>query len=203
MRELIHITEKNGQQLVSARELYSYLEYNISQWKRWYIKNIVQDDFFEEGKDYTPLDLMSSSTIDFALTLDMAKELSMLARNEKGKQARQYFIEVEKKARQQTDILKLDPIIAMRMEQVKLEQRVSQLEVNTTTRPSYFTIAGYATLHKIKVGVSLAAKLGAAASRICKSEGWPIDKIPDPRFGQVNSYPQKILEQVFETVSVN
>lgn len=38
---------------------------------------------------------------DHALKLDMAKEISMIQRNEKGKQARQYFIEVEKELKQQ------------------------------------------------------------------------------------------------------
>jgi len=45
--------------------------------------------------------------IDYHLTLDMAKELSMVERNEKGKQARLYFLECEKVAKQQPTI---DPI---------------------------------------------------------------------------------------------
>jgi anti-repressor protein len=39
-------------------------------------------------------------TVEYHLTLDMAKELAMVERNEKGKQARLYFIEMEKRARQ-------------------------------------------------------------------------------------------------------
>lgn len=101
MNEIIKIRDHQGRKAVSARELYEFLGYDKSQWKRWYLKNIVEDDFFHEGLDYEGFDIVSSGnqTMDFALSINMAKELSMLARNEKGKQARQYFIEMEKVAK--------------------------------------------------------------------------------------------------------
>ncbi len=40
--------------------------------------------------------------VEYHLTLDMAKELSMVERNKKGRQARRYFIECEKKLRNQS-----------------------------------------------------------------------------------------------------
>jgi anti-repressor protein len=57
---------------------------------RWYKKNIEEDAYFTNGVDYIPLDMMSNGnqTKDFQITVEMAKELSMLARTEKGKQAR-------------------------------------------------------------------------------------------------------------------
>lgn len=55
---------------------------------------------FEEGVDYTPYQkvhpLNNQEITDHVLKIDMAKEISMLQRSEKGKQARQYFIQVEK-----------------------------------------------------------------------------------------------------------
>ena len=42
----------------------------------------------------------NATMIEYHITLDMAKELSMVERNEKGKQARKYFIECEKKLTQ-------------------------------------------------------------------------------------------------------
>lgn len=101
MTELIKIDYSCDNETVKAKELYDFLGYDRSQWSRWYNKNILSDDFFVYGNDYVTLDIMSNGnkTKDFAISLDMAKELCMLARNEKGKQARQYFIEVEKKAR--------------------------------------------------------------------------------------------------------
>lgn len=99
MDNLIRIQKTEKGQVVSARELYDFLELNSSQWARWYQSNIINDDFFAENVDYQALDIMSNgnSTKDFAITLDMAKELSMLSRTEKGKTARRYFIECEKK----------------------------------------------------------------------------------------------------------
>ena len=85
MKEIIKITEKNGIQAVSARELYHFLGYDISQWSRWYQTNINKNEFAVENEDYQTLDIMSNGNItkDFALTIDFAKEISMLARNEK------------------------------------------------------------------------------------------------------------------------
>ena len=78
-----------------------------------------------------------------------------------------------------------------------VETKVLEIEARTATRPDYFTIVGYATLNRIKVGLQMAAKLGSRASRICKEYGYPIDEIPDPRFGRVKVYPKSVLQQVF------
>ena len=58
---------------------------------------------FEENVDYGVTDIFVPNSkggrqtqIDHVVTLDTAKEISMIQRNEKGKQARRYFIEVEK-----------------------------------------------------------------------------------------------------------
>ena len=96
MNELIKVTEQNGEQLVSARELYEFLELDKSQWARWTKKNI--EEIFEENQEYQRLDIVSNgnNTTEYILKLDVAKELAMLSRSEKGKQIRKYFIELEK-----------------------------------------------------------------------------------------------------------
>lgn len=101
MKELIRIKETSKGQLVSAKELYNFLGLSNSQWSRWYNKNIVNDDLFTENIDYYPLDIVSNGnpTKDFAITIETAKEIAMLARTQKGKLARKYFIECEKKLR--------------------------------------------------------------------------------------------------------
>ena len=103
MKDLIKITvNENHEPAVSCKELYDNLGLDKSQWSRWYKLNITENDFFTENIDYIPLDIMSNGNLtkDFIITLDMAKELCMLCRTEKGKQVRQYFIEVEKRYRQ-------------------------------------------------------------------------------------------------------
>lgn len=106
MEELLRITEReDGVKTFSASELYQFLGYDKSQWSRWYKKNIVDDEFFVEGVDYQTFDIVSNgnTTKDFEITIDFAKEISMMARNEKGKQARLYFIECEKVAKRKID----------------------------------------------------------------------------------------------------
>ena len=101
MKELIKITEQNGNQAVSARELYEFLGYNKAVWARWYQKNILENEFAFENIDYQTFNitLNGNETKDFALSIDFAKKLSMKANTAKGEEARQYFIECEKQLR--------------------------------------------------------------------------------------------------------
>ncbi|OPB29803.1 antA/AntB antirepressor family protein [Bartonella sp. WD12.1] len=92
-------------QTVNARELYTFLEVG-RDFTNW-IKDRIKKYEFEEGKDYvlTLAKIGERQNVvlkEYYLTLDMAKELAMVERNEKGKQARQYFIECERKAKQIT-----------------------------------------------------------------------------------------------------
>jgi anti-repressor protein len=95
--ELIKITDHNGDQAVSARELHSFLEVT-ERFGNW-CERMFQYGFVE-GVDYTPLTFLHPQNKqelgDYILTLDTAKEISMLQRTDKGKQARQYFIQCEK-----------------------------------------------------------------------------------------------------------
>lgn len=86
---------------LSARELHEFLEVR-SHYKDW-IKRMIGYGF-EENVDYQTIAQKKATAqgnkttfTDHEITLDMAKEIAMIQRNEKGKQARQYFIELEKK----------------------------------------------------------------------------------------------------------
>lgn len=97
MKELIPITEQNGKRAVSARELHKFLE-ATERFSYWFDRQAQYG--FIEGVDYVGCKefnaLANQELDDYALTIDCAKEISMLQRSEKGKQARQYFIEIEK-----------------------------------------------------------------------------------------------------------
>ncbi|WP_372473024.1 antA/AntB antirepressor family protein [Capnocytophaga sp. ARDL2] len=101
MKELIKITEQNGIQAVSAKELYEVLEYNKAVWSRWYQKNIENNEFYFENIDYQTLTLMvnGNETKDFDLTIDFSKKLGMKANSAKGEEVREYFLECERIAK--------------------------------------------------------------------------------------------------------
>ena len=98
MNELIKVENKNGKQIVSCRDLYEGLELNKAHWKRWSVKNIIENEYFKEGEDWVGFTIMvnGNETQDFAITLDFAKHIAMMARTEKSHQYRNYFIECEK-----------------------------------------------------------------------------------------------------------
>ncbi|ACU92434.1 phage antirepressor protein [Capnocytophaga ochracea DSM 7271] len=103
MQELIKITEKNGNKAVSARELHKFLEITerFSNWfERMLQYGFVENHDFTSVKSFTLVNNGAQRELeDYALTLDCAKEISMLQRSERGKMARQYFIECEKQLR--------------------------------------------------------------------------------------------------------
>lgn len=87
-----------AQQTVNARELHAFLEVQ-TRFNDW-IKNRVDEYGFIENQDFIAFTenlVNGGRRIEYALSLDMAKELSMVERNAKGKQARQYFIDCEKR----------------------------------------------------------------------------------------------------------
>lgn len=95
-----------------------------------------------------------------------------------------------------------DPIIGMRMDQLKMEQRITALEAKTVTRPEYYTIAGYGSLTGVRVNIKLASMLGRAATKLCKERNLMTDTCPDPRFGVVKMYPTEVLDEVFKSVAI-
>jgi len=85
-------------QTVNARDLHAFLEVK-SEFRNW-IKNRIDDFGFRQDVDFVAGKFLpGSEQVDYFLTLDMAKELSMVERNAKGKQARLYFIECERRAK--------------------------------------------------------------------------------------------------------
>lgn len=104
---------------------------------------------------------------------------------------------------QLTPMQMLQQVVNQWVEQEKrnelVDNRLRMVEAKVTTRPEYFTIAGYATLQGVPVSLSTAGKLGRLATQVCKERGYEIEEIPDPRFGRVNSYPAQVLQEVFDT----
>lgn len=111
---LIKVYENDRQeQLVDARELHIALN-NKRQFTDWMKQRIEQYGFIE-NVDFTTFSQNCEKpqggrpTIEYALTLDTAKEIAMVENNEQGRKIRRYFIEVEKKARNMFEIPKTLP----------------------------------------------------------------------------------------------
>lgn len=109
MQELIALNtvefDGSEQQTVNARELHEFLEVgkDFSNW----IKDRIEKYGFVENVDYVRFSPNLAKTpyggrpsVEYHISLSMAKELCMVERNEKGKQAHQYFIECERVAKQ-------------------------------------------------------------------------------------------------------
>ena len=115
MNELIKIEKSNvGGDLietVNARELHSFLEVQ-TRYNDW-IKNRISEYSFVEESDFYSFFSKSSGgrpSKEYAISIGMAKELAMVERNDKGRQAPQYFIECERRLKQPATPLMLSPV---------------------------------------------------------------------------------------------
>lgn len=209
MNEIVKIREENGKQAVSARELYQALGYDNTQFSRWAKKQIVANPYAVENEDWVGFDINVEGNIvlDYALTIDFAKKCCMLSKTVVGEKVRNYFIEVEKAAKQlsQTADMQIEEMM-IRTLQKQLEQKkrleavesdVKKLKAQTSIEPDWWTIMGYARWNGMSINVHVASKYGKKATRRCKELGYTPAVIPDPRFGQVNTYPVSILNEVF------
>lgn len=94
--------DENG--MTTARKLYEFLELDKKNYSRWYKQSISENGFASENEDYFPFvineECGGQASKDAKLTADFAKKLSMTAKNEKGEEARSYFVTVENKAKE-------------------------------------------------------------------------------------------------------
>lgn len=126
MNELINVNYDNERITLSARELHEFLEVS-TRYNDWIAR--MCEYGFDVNVDYQTITQKrvtaqgnETTYQDHQITLDMAKEIAMIQRSDKGKQARQYFLELEKKwnspeyimnraleySRKQVDQLKLE-----------------------------------------------------------------------------------------------
>jgi anti-repressor protein len=135
MNELIKIEQHNGIQTVNARDLWEGLG-SKREFAAW-VKDRI--DGFAENTDFVRFDSFVKGELDgsgnktlkeYSFTLDMAKHVAMLERNDKGRAIRQYFIEIENKARALptgTELMALALIEASKFLEAK-DKRIAELE---------------------------------------------------------------------------
>lgn len=103
MNELLKINYEAEQPTVSARDLHEALEIN-TRFNDWFSR--MAEYGFENGVDFNLLKNekvrlegnreVKRDIMDYQISIDMAKQICMIQRSEKGKQYRQYFIDLEK-----------------------------------------------------------------------------------------------------------
>ena len=126
--------------LVNARDLHTFLDVG-KRFASWIVERISEYGFVE-NQDFMIISQVREKigrgrpAKDYHLTLDTAKELAMVERNEKGRQVRRYFIECEKRLRQQeTKVEKvLSGFMPAIMEAIKLEDKK---EYSAPLKPGY------------------------------------------------------------------
>lgn len=132
MNELIKINYESDRPTVLARDLHEFLEAE-TPFHKWFPR--MCEYGFTEDEDYRTFlsnrsdGLPGKPRHDAQLTIDMAKEICMLQRNEKGKQARQYFLQLEREWNSPEAVMAR----ALRMAQEKLE-RVKAINSNLSVQ---------------------------------------------------------------------
>lgn len=139
MNQLIPTQQNDdGNLLVSGRDLHEFLEID-SNYTTWF-KRMIEYGFVE-NVDFIPFLEESSGgrpKQDHHIKIDMAKEISMLQRNEKGKQARLYFLDLERKWNSPEMVMKraMDYLNAqvqkLETKNLVLEQQVQEYEPKAT-----------------------------------------------------------------------
>ena len=95
---------QNTEMLCDARELHKFL--NVGRDFNTWVKDRIKQYKFVKNQDFVIMKntfpqnggkvKMGRPTVDYHITLDMAKELAMIENNEQGRKVRRYFIECEK-----------------------------------------------------------------------------------------------------------
>lgn len=185
MDELVPVQkQKDGSVVVSGRDLHDFLDVK-TKYADWFKRmseygfdeNVDFAVFLKNEKDDTAFG-GSRKITDHVMTLDMAKEISMIQRTERGKQARQYFIEVEKRYKNQqpqlpqspTEMLKLaiDSTLETADKVEKLTTRMDDLEQNASIDPGEYNylskrisseVQNYITAHHLILSSKQRAQL--------------------------------------------
>jgi len=221
-------TDTDGNNTVNARDLHEFLE-NKDHFSTWIKDRIKQYDFVE-NQDFVLFSENSEKgrpKQEYHLSINMAKELSMVERNDKGKQARKYFIEMERVAKglvkelsPEEQLLSMTEVLAQsiklsietKRKHQELEQkqlalatkhiqhdvRLDMIEARLHDDPAYFAVTGYANLYKIRITEDDAKSLGKKAARLSEDKGVRIGKTRHGRWGLVNTYHESVLKRVFD-----
>ena len=215
MDELVRITETpNGEKAVSARELYVFLTEDESKrnTNRWFKDHIENNDYAVENVDYQRIPHIEGNgrkILDYALTLDFAKELCIQSQCRKGKEARLYFIAVEKNYKQMLmagakDVALLqayekitDAVISVLEQNKILDHRLTLLEQSISKAvpiDGYCSVKEYLSSIGKFLDTPKVASIGKACTAYCNSNKIEIRKTTHEFYSYRNTYPVSVIK---------
>lgn len=153
MNELIKVDFSGDKLAVSARELHEFLGVG-SEYSHWFKR--MCEYGFTEGEDFSSF--LTESTggrpaQDAALSIDMAKEICMIQRNEKGKLARQYFLALEKDWNSPEKVMARALRIAdKRIQSLEVEKKALAVENEAMQPKALFADSVAASKNSILIG---------------------------------------------------
>ncbi|MBP1905303.1 anti-repressor protein [Paenibacillus turicensis] len=165
--ELIPVYQtETGEHVVDGRELHKFL--NVGKDFTTWIKDRIEKYGFTDGEEFSPVLVKTSDSgrprTEYILKLDTAKELAMVENNDQGRNARRYFIEVEKKLKSITTPSYMidDPVQraekwieeakerqALQTKSLMLEQRVAEYEPKISYLDQILESKGTVTITQI------------------------------------------------------
>ena len=156
--ELIPISDNNGKKAVNARDLHAFLE-SKRDFSTW-IKDRIKSYDFIEGVDYQSFteiverEIGATTRIEYALSISMAKELSMIENNERGKQARKYFIACEENKHElsRKELALMVVQAEEEKERLALENEKQQKQIEKLQPKADFAEAAFKAEGKVDIG---------------------------------------------------
>ena len=160
MNELLKVNYDNDRITLSARELHEFLEVKTS-FKDWFPR--MCEYGFNESQDFNPLKneqvrlegnrQVKRTVQDYEITLDMAKEIAMIQRSDKGKEVRQYFLELERRWNSPEAVMNRALEYSRKQVKALMEEKQGLIEENKELKPkALFADAVSASNESILIG---------------------------------------------------
>lgn len=153
MNELLKVNYDNDRITLSARELHEFLGIK-SVFTTWF--NRMCEYGFQESNDFLPILEESSGgrpSTDYQITLDMAKEIAMIQRSDKGKEVRQYFLELERRWNSPEAVMNRALEYSRKQVKALMEEKQGLIEENKELKPkALFADAVSASNESILIG---------------------------------------------------
>jgi len=176
-----------------TRRGYTMLVKSFNDDLAWKVQEELTDYYFQDGirsdseHPLAPIDLIIRSALELKRIAQKQIECSL---------------EVERIGQKQTECNL--GIVRIEQKQKEHENRLSDLEAKiggNSGNTNYWTIRAYCKMNGFRINQKEAAEKGRRASRLSKKLGIKVDKSADELFGNVNSYHEDVLKEVFKDLS--